>query len=378
MRRRGPRGEGSIYQRTDGRWVAQVPGPDGERRYAYCRTKRDAVAARRRLLAEVQAGIAARDASQTLSAFWPRYRDVAAGNLKPQSLARYDETWRLHIEPEFGGTRLDRLTTTRIQEWVSKHRERPALIGRAYKILRRVLSYAVRWQLLARNPTDGVETPRIAASKPEPLTQDEARAFVGAVWGDALEAYWLLAILTGMRKCEILALQWADLQDGALHVRHTLARLKVDGRYQLVLSPAKSGKSVRRIDLPPAILESLARHRARQEQRRAPDWPDPQPYVFVTSRGKPIWPQSLGEDKFPLVLKRAGITRHVRFHDLRHSTASLLIALDVHLKTIQGLLGHASVRTTGDVYGHLLPGVQADATAALAQLVRADQAPDEG
>ena len=196
------------------------------------------------------------------------------------------------------------------------------------------------------------------------LTADEARGFLDAIRGDRLEALFSVALALGLRQGEALGLRWQDieLEAGTLAVRTTLQR--TDGRYEL--AEPETEKSRRTLPLPPPVVERLREHRRRQNEERLHAGPLWQDWDLVFSR----------DDGSPL--DRAAVSRHlrtiviaadlppVRFHDLRHSCASLLLAQGVSMKVIQETLGHSSIATTGNIYAHVIPELQSEAAAKMA------------
>ncbi len=200
--------------------------------------------------------------------------------------------------------------------------------------------------------------------------------------GDRFEALYTLAVTTGMRRGELLALKWRDVDSAApaggsangqaaLQVRATLAE-KVKGGFDY--AEPKSARSRRRIALTAAAAEALRIHRARQAEERllvGPEWQD-NDLVFCTHEGKPLIGSNVLNQNFHPLLKRAGLPR-IRFHDLRHTAATLLLLRGVHPKIVSEMLGHSSVSLTLDVYSHVLPDMQREATTALDQMLAEGQ-----
>ncbi|MFJ5118400.1 tyrosine-type recombinase/integrase, partial [Kitasatospora sp. NPDC088548] len=230
---------------------------------------------------------------------------------------------------------------------------------------------------VARNVRTGTPRPR----RFEPLTADEARTLLTAAQGHRLHALFELALRTGLRKGELLGLRWEDLDhsSGTASIRRTLQRTRTGG---LTTLPTKTVSSERRIALPAPCLLSLRTHRKQQAQAKekaGAGWMD-SGHVFTRPDGHPIEPTTLTRH-FNALLRRAHL-RQIRFHDLRHSTATLLLEQGVELVVIKELLGHAHIGVTATVYAHVRLRLQRDAVDLLGRTLgkpsKAATAPDDG
>jgi integrase len=207
-----------------------------------------------------------------------------------------------------------------------------------------------------------------------PLSAAEARRLLEAAGeaGDRLEAFYVLALHTGMRRGELLGLKWEDIDLGSvgkpatLRVRRTLTRTG-NGK-GLALGEPKTKKSRRTVRLTPRAVDALKRHRARQaeEKLKAGALYEDLGLVFATEGGTPINPSNIRQRSFAPLLKKAGLPG-ITFHDLRHTCASLLFQRNIHPKFVQELLGHASVAITLDTYSHMLPGMGGEAADAMGE-----------
>jgi len=224
----------------------------------------------------------------------------------------------------------------------------------------------VRWSLIPRNPTDAVKAPRPAHEEMRPLSLEEARRLLDAAQGDKLEALYVLAVTTGMRRGALLGLKWSDLdlKRATISIRRTLTR--TDNGKRVALGATKNKKSRRTVRLTPQAVEALRVHLEQQlgEIGALGDLYDDQGLVFTSEAGTPINPSNLRQRSFLPLLKKAGIP-HIRFHDLRHTYATLLLLKGVHPKFVQELLGHATIAITLDTYSHVLPGMGDQTTAAM-------------
>ncbi len=221
---------------------------------------------------------------------------------------------------------------------------------------------------MQRNVTELVDVPKMDHPEMATLTEDQARAFVHAAKTDRLEALYVLALTSGMRQGELLALRWrdVDLKTGTILVRATLQKT-ADG---FTYAPPKTKRSRRKITLTSIAIEALSRHHARQSKERlalGSAWQD-RDLVFPNTVGDPIQKSNLIYQSFRPLLERAGLPL-IRFHDLRHTAATLMLLQGVHPKVVSEMLGHASISITLDLYSHVLPNMQKDATAALDRLL---------
>lgn len=216
-------------------------------------------------------------------------------------------------------------------------------------VLSRILAVAERRGAIRRNPCSLVERPRLPREERPAMTPDQARALLEAVRGDRLEALYAVTIACGLRQAEVLGLRWEDVDlDGrSLRIVYTLDRR--DGRY--VLDDPKTRSSRRTVALPPFAVDALRAHRGRQlAERMAAGVPTEDGMVFVSPAGRPINAGWLTHH-WARITEAAGM--RMRFHDLRHAQASLLVALGVHPKEIAARLGHASAQMSLDRYAHV-------------------------
>jgi integrase len=196
------------------------------------------------------------------------------------------------------------------------------------------------------------------------LTPEQVGSFLSAVRGDRLEALYVVAVTTGMRQGELLALRWkdVDLDARALRVHATLIMTKSGMEF----AEPKSARSRRQISLTLIAIAALRRHRAAQLEERlrvAATWTD-HDLVFASEVGGPLDGSNVLRRSFYPLLRRAGLP-HIRFHDLRHSAATLMLSRGVPLKIVSEILGHSQISITADTYMHVTPGMQREAAAAV-------------
>jgi integrase len=238
-----------------------------------------------------------------------------------------------------------------------------------HRFLHRVFDQAVGWDAAPRNPAKLAAPPRAVRHEFRALTAAQCRRLLAGVRGDRLEALYVVALATGMRQGELLALRWADvdLAAGRLAVRGTLQRDQGGG---WAVREPKTHRSRRQVALAPVAVAALRAHRDRQDAERrtvGSRWED-NDLVFANRVGRPLSAQNLVQRHFHPLLARLSLPR-VRFHDLRHTAATLLLAEGVHPKIVSELLGHKEVDVTLNLYSHVTPAMHQAAAEALGKLL---------
>lgn len=377
--RRG-NGEGSIYKRrSDGRWAGEYICQDDDgrprRRQVYGRTRAEAVTKLQSAQRQVASGSTPPPERMTVALYLQRWLDdVAPSTVKPTTLDGYRWMVNRYWIDSIGHIRLSRLRPEHVQRVMRSMEQRslsPRTIRQARAILRRALGQAERWGLVTQNAAALTDAPRVGRTAVgDALTASEARLYLNAAKDQALGAACIVAILTGLRMGEVLALRWSDVElDGDsphLLVRGTLKRQKGVG---LVVDRPKTDTSAREVALVSEVVEALRSHRVRQNALRlqhGPDWPDGD-YIFTTPRGTPVDPSNFRK-AHAAVCKSAGIGRR-RFHALRHTWATLALAAGVTLEVVSTSLGHASLAITADVYAHVGKKAKQGAVEAVAAFI---------
>ncbi|MEU8741862.1 tyrosine-type recombinase/integrase [Streptomyces halstedii] len=377
-------GDGTVYQRKDGRWEAAgyvlAPGNTRKRVRVYGATRGDAMTKLTEKIAASNRGFPIAAADSTVSAYLAYWLDgVAVHHLRENTHTRYAASIRLHINPGLGVKKLARLTARDVRTFLDGLRTTcqccaqgrdsvrrsccaigqccgkqlsPLTVTYVHAVLKSALEHAVREDELPRNVARNVKTTTPRPRRFQPLTAAEARQLLRAANGDRLHALYELALRTGLRKGELLGLHWEDLDldGGTATIHRSLQRTRSQG---LTVLNTKTLASERRIALPTECISSLKIHQERQEEKRqaaGTGWMD-NGLVFTTPKGKPLDPGNLTR-RFRRLLHSAGL-RTIRFHDLRHSTATLLLEQGVDLVVIKELLGHAHIGVTAGVYAHV-------------------------
>jgi len=295
----------------------------------------------------------------TLAGFlsqWLEWLKTPPPKVRPRTLTSYGQLVTQHLIPALGRILLAKLGPKHVDSLLHE-KTASGLSARTvqylHAVLRRALNQALKWDLIPRNVVTLVDPPKVQRPEIQPWAPEEARRFLAEVKGDRLEAIYSVAISCGLRQGEALGLQWqhVDLDNGVIQVREQLQR--IDGK--LRLADLKTDKSRRAITLPAVTLSALHTHRARQERERqfaGARWQDTG-LVFTTTVGTGIDQRNLLRH-FYAAIQRAGV-RRVRWHDLRHCAASLLLAQGVPMKAVADTLGHSDIRLTMNLYAHLFP-----------------------
>lgn len=361
--------EGSIYQRaSDGKWVGSInlgvgPGGKRKRKSFYGNTRKEVADKLRTALHDHEAGLTVDPKRITLGDFLHNWLEESVKpSVRITTYENYSVLTRTHILPALGHVTLQKLTPQQIQHFLNTKLE----VGKSTRtvqyllvLLRRSLGLAVKWGMVQRNVALLVDPPRVQHKEIQPFTPTQAKQFLEAVQGHKLEALFTVALALGLRRGEALGLRWedVDLEGGTLTVRASLQR--AGGKLQLM--EVKTERSHRVVKLPKFALLSLKAHKVRQIEDRlvaGARW-QTTGMVFSTGIGTPYDPRRLNED-FEKALKLAGLP-HIRFHDLRHSAATLLMAQGVPIKMVSELLGHSTTRMTLDVYSHVLDPMRQEA-----------------
>jgi integrase len=377
MAKRG-QNEGSIFQRKDGRWVAVVnlgwvAGKRTRKSY-YGSTRKEVQEQLTKALANIQIGLPPVSDKQSVGDYLGWWlENVAKSTVRPSTWTSYEELVRLHLRPAFEKVGLSKLGAQHVRTFLNERLTSGLSTRRVqylHAVLRAALNTAVKDQLLVRNVAAIIKPPRVIGKEVQPLTPEEARRFLDSIRGNRLEALFTVAISIGLRQGEALGLRWndVDFEAGTLRIRYALQRIKTrnidteateDGkaptkqhtRSAFHLVEPKTKQSRRTIAIPKLTLSALAEHKARRAQERllaGSAWRVPvitcegeqvavDDLVFITRFGNPFDAPTVTH-RFQALLTRAGIGHH-RFHDLRHTAATLLAIQGVHPRAIQAALG---------------------------------------
>jgi integrase len=366
--------KGHIRQRSRGHWAIVLDvrdGSTGERKrrwHSFAGTKRAAQTECARLIAELKAGICLEPTKATASQFLDRWLDYVRSRVSAKSHERYVDLCRKNIGPLLGRVALTKLQPVQISDAYAKalasgHRKAnrglsPRTVHHLHRIFKQALKQAVRWQLIARNPADLVEPPKVERQALRTYDLAQTVELLTAMRETRMYIPTTLAVLCGLRRGEIAALRWrhVDLAGAAIAVVESVEETKAGVRCK----ETKTGRG-RSVALSPTTVDALKAWRTKQAEEllRVGTRPNGDTFVVTQADGAPLRPRSLTHEWVRL-LARTNLPR-LRFHDLRHAHATHLLAAGVHPKVASERLGHSKVGITLDLYSHVMPGMQEDA-----------------
>ena len=387
--------KGHIRERSPGRWaiVLDLKDPQtGERRrkwHSFSGTKRQAQSECARLITQVESGLYQEPAKTTLADYLETWLESHRANVAPRTFERYSQIVRATIVPHLGAASLSKLAPQQISAAYAKALRSGRRDGKGglssrsvlhmHRVLRLALEQALQWGLILRNPADLAKPPRVERKSMLALDAAGTAALLAHFRPTRMYIPVLLAALCGLRRGEIAALRWKHIEfDGAaLSVSESLEQTKAGVRRK----ETKNSRA-RSVAIPALVLLELRQHRARQAEemlklgvRLDGDFP-----VVAREDGASLQPNSLTHE-FVRILAQSSLQR-IRFHDLRHSHATQLLASGVHPKIAQERLGHSTIAITLDLYSHVMPGMQADAAArvdsAMSQAIEAESRKPRG
>lgn len=362
--RRG-RGEGSIFYREDRKvWIAQIKLPDRKFRTRSAKTRVEARRKMQEMWRELEQEAQLKGPKQTVKDYLNYWlEEVYKSKLRITSYALYRRHVDNHLIPGLGHIQLQSLTVDHVQAFYLEKLQKglkPSTVRLFHAILNDALRDAVRSKRLATNVCSVVNLPRLIRHEIEPLSKEQAQQLLEAAKEHRLLCLLTLALATGMREGELLALHWQEIDLGkrVLQVRHTVDYIY---HYGIVTGEPKTESGRRSIALPQFAVDELRRHRERQLQVRekaGEKWEE-HGLVFTNRNGRYVSRTYL-RILFKKLLKKAGLP-DIRFHDLRHSAATILLSMGVPAKVVQEILGHSNISITLNIYAHVLPGMQEEA-----------------
>lgn len=398
---RRSRGEGTFRHRSDGRWSATVSmgwgvsrdgSPQRRRKTFYGRTKDEVKSQLRVALSNIADGRRPSVGNQTVGQFLDDWLPAVRDTIAASTYDGYEQLIRLHIKPGLGRIKLSKLTAQDVQAWMNAKRRQPRIsphdpnvilpplsartIQYAHAVLRHALAIGVDWDLIPRNVASAAKPPRITRDPVEPLTPAQAVQLLAAAEeaGDRLVNLYAVAIAEGLRQGELLGLKWQDVDTKAGQLRIVRSLQVVEGGPAFI--ETKTYRSRRAIQLSQTGIHALQAQRDLQKRERdiaGSRWQrdatsDFRDLVFTNGRGAPMDGSSVTKT-FQRRLAQCGLPKQ-RFHDLRHATATFLLAQGVPMKIVSEKLGHAQIGITMNLYSHVTLAMQQEAADRMDQLLR--------
>lgn len=380
--------KGHVRERSPGKWAIVIDVPDlntGKRRrkwHTFHGTKRQAETECARLIAELDGGNYIEPAKTTVREYFATWLKHEKTNVSPKTHQRYEELLLKNIAPILGAITLNKLTAARIDAAWGKLLESgrrdgkgglsPRTVHHCRRVMLTAMDQAVKWDLLKKNPVALTRPPKVERQQMGAYTAPQTAVMLDDLRNSRVFIPALLAALCGMRRGEIIALRWKDidLAGAVIAVTRSAEQVGKDVRYK----ETKSGKS-RTVALSSTVLEELKRHRLAQaeEQLKIGVRPGEEAFVVAQVDGNPLKPVSLTHE-WTRLLAKTDLPR-IRFHDLRHSHATQLLAAGVHPKIASERLGHSTIGITLDLYSHVMPGMQANAAEQVDAAIKAAKKP---
>ncbi len=355
--------------------------PETGKRQQKCITfrgnKKEAEEKLREILRQIDTGAFVDPSKMTVAEYLDYWLEAYGPNLAPRTLDGYSRIISLHLKPALGKVLLQKLQPAHLQAYYAKaliegRKDNkkakglsPTTVLQHHRLMREALKHAMQWQMVYRNVADAVQPPRRTKHEIQPPTGEQVQTVLEALRGTSLYMPAYIAAMTGLRMGEILGLGWdsIDLEARTVQIKRTLVR-RADG--ELVFAPPKTPKSRRQLNLAPPLVRALKDHRKTLLEWRlaAGEAWQSLDLVCCLEDGSPINPGRLSNGFSRSAKKALGFA--VRFHDLRHGAATLLLQAGVHPKVVADILGHSQISITLDTYSHVIPGLGRDAMQKLA------------
>jgi integrase len=370
MAKRRSNQEGTIYQRENGTWRAQVT-LDGQRLNFRARTQRECQGWLKKTIGRIDDGMTYASTKTTLEEYMSSWLESSKASLRETTWSHYKSVTDRYIVPKIGRIKLIELRGDQIQtlydHMVGEGIGIPTVI-KVHTVLQSALSHAVKAGKIGSNPVQATLPPRAPSREMSVLDESQVNTLLIASKRHRLEALWHLAITTGMRQMELLGLKWTDLDwdKQTLKVERQLVRSRVKG---IQFLPPKTNSGRRTLSLGSNTISALKDHHKRlqiEKQAVGESWVE-NGLIFTNALGKPIDPRRLLKD-FKKLLNVGGLPE-IRFHDLRHTSATLMLNQGIPIMVVSRRLGHARPSITLNIYGHLIPSMDVKAAEKLDELV---------
>ncbi len=352
-------GEGTkVKKHSKGGYYKAITLPDGKRKFVYGATKQRVIEKEKEVRKEFDDGVTGKPV--IVGEFLKRWlNDSVRGSISQKTWERYEQICRIHLIPEIGHLKIKDLKPLQVQSLYRRKLDSglsPRTVQYVHVTLHKALKQAMRWGHIGRNVTEAVDAPRPEKKEINPLTPEQVGILLSGLETERDRALFTLAVSTGARQSELLALMWKDLDlyRGVVSIRRALSKT----REGYVFVSPKSAKGKRSVGLIPQAIEAL------EIYKDGIDGLGPDDLVFPNRGGTPL-AAYLVTKPFKGICKRLGLPETTRFHDLRHTAATIWLLKGVHPKIVQEALGHSTITITLDTYSHVLPSMQDRAVKAM-------------
>lgn len=377
MAKRRRAGEGTIYQRADLTWTAKVTYEDQmgrtQRKSLYAKTEKDIMAKKKAFEKSIERGVIAAEKLKVKDWLTTWLETYKKPSVKQNTFEGYERVVKGHLIPTLGSLYLKDLRPEHIQAMINEKSTKgnlltgdplqPRMVEYIYAVLHGALDQAYKNQIIIYNPCDMVNKPQKVKKEFICWTAEQANKFLAAIKKDRNYIIYLLALTTGMRRSELLGLRWddVDLKKNLLSVKQVMVRVKGGYKFQ----DPKTKKSKRTIQISDKVAAALKEWKRKQNIEKAafPGEYNEQNLILCSIMGEPVNPESVSRN-FKKDLEAAKMP-DIRFHDLRHCHASMLLEQGVDIKTISDRLGHSTITMTADIYSHITDKLQAKAVKSL-------------
>lgn len=375
MGTRRENGDGGIYKRDDGRWEAKILVA-GKRKSFYGDTKAEVKKKLSLIQAEVALDEYMDETTMTVAQWLDEWlRDFV--DVKNSTWKRYELDVRLRFKPYFGNMKLkdlNALTVQRTYGQLLRSGLSPKSVCNAHGTLHEALQRAVKLGFIKRNVSDDVDLPKVRHQEMNPLKDEQVSRFLEAAQQDRYYDVYYLAIFTGMRESELVGLTWdcVDFKKGYIRVYRQYVDTKdhVEGRKRLNKFTTTKNDKERIVEPAPQVMDMLREVKAKQKDQQeaaGEKWSNPEDFIFTNKDGSPINSHTLF-NHFKAIARSIGLEK-VRFHDLRHTFATLSLQNGADIKTVSSTLGHATVAFTMDKYGHVSNAMRKDAAMRMSNFI---------
>jgi len=372
--------KGHIRKRGERSWSIVVDlgrGPDGKRKQKWHTvhgTKKDAERELARILHELDSGVYIEPSKMSVGEYLEHWLDAyAKTSVSPKTYERYAGIVRKNVVPQLGHIQLTKLQPMQVQKFYSWSLQHGRLRGSGglseqsvvhiHRVLRKAFRQAVKWQLLGRNPIEAVSPPRVSHQEMRVLNPAEIEKLLVVLDDHPMRVPVIVALATGLRRGELLALRWSDVDIS--HRKLTVTRSLEQTKDGVTVKEPKTPHSRRTISLPEWVITPLKMHHVDQERRELVS-------THALNEGDFVFPNEDGEmwspDRFTSLYRsavRGSDFQDLRFHDLRHTHATVMLLANVHPKVVSGRLGHSTVAITLNTYSHVLPSMDEEAAGRL-------------